>query len=105
MQRLERFNTSIVGHLSYLNINSMRNNVEMIPETIANFDIFLISESKIDSTLSYTQFKINKYKLFRCDHNKFGVGLMLYLNKKITCKYLNSHPIILNAEIICIEFH
>ena len=40
MQRLEYFNTLIVGHL---NINSIRNKFEMIAETITNFDIFLIS--------------------------------------------------------------
>ena len=33
------------------------------------------------------------------------VGLMLYLNETISCKFLNNHPIVPNAEIICIEFH
>ena len=37
MQRLEHFNTLIVGHL---NINSIRSKFEMIAETIPNFDIF-----------------------------------------------------------------
>ena len=46
----------------------------MIAETIANFDIFLISESKIDSTFPNMQFKINVYKLFRRDRNRFGGG-------------------------------
>ena len=36
----------------------------MIAETITNFDVFLISESKIDSTFPNMQFKINKnYKM------------------------------------------
>ena len=30
---------------------------------------------------------------------------MLYLNDKISCKFLNNNPIVANAEIICIEFH
>ena len=77
----------------------------MIPETIANFDIFLISESKIDSTFVNIQFKIIKYELFRRDRNKFGAGLMFYLNKEMLCKYLNNHPKVPNAEITCIEFH
>ena len=72
MQRLEHFNTLIVGHL---NINSIRNKFEMIAETITNFDIFLILESKIDSTFSNMQFKINGYKLFRRDCNRFGGGI------------------------------
>ena len=69
MQHLEHFNTLIVGHL---NINSIKNKFEMIAETITNFDIFLISESKIDSTFPNIQFKINGYKLFRRDRNRFG---------------------------------
>ena len=32
-------------------------------------------------------------------------GLMLYSNEEIPCKFLNSHPIVVNAEIICTEFH
>ena len=34
-----------------------------------------------------------------------GGGLMLYLNEKIPCKFSNNHPIVPNAEIICIKFH
>ena len=30
---------------------------------------------------------------------------MLYLNKEILCKFLNSSPIVPNAEIISIKFH
>ena len=78
MQHFEHFNTSIAGHL---NINSIRNKFEIIVETITNFDIFLISESKIDSTFPNMQFKINGYKLFRLDRNKLGKGLILYLNR------------------------
>ena len=60
-QRPEYFNSLTVGHLK---INSIRNKFEMIAETITNFDVFLISESKIDSTFPNMQFKINKnYKM------------------------------------------
>ena len=60
-QRPEYFNSLTVGHLK---INSIRNKSEMIAETITNFDVFLISESKIDSTFPNMQFKINKnYKM------------------------------------------
>ena len=77
----------------------------MIAETITYFDIFLMSESKIDSTLSNMQFKINRYRLFRRDGNRCGGGLILDLNEEIPCKFLNNHLIVSNAEIICIEFH
>ena len=69
MQRLEDFNTLNVG---YLNINSIRNKSEMIAETITNFHIFLISESKIDSTFPNMHFQINGYKKFRRDRNRFS---------------------------------
>ena len=100
MQRLEHFNTLIVGHL---NINSIRSKFEMIAETITNFDIFLISVSKIDSTFPNMQFKINGYKLFKGGGGWGGgvEGLILYLNEKIPCKLLNNHPILPNAEIVC----
>ena len=49
------------------------------------------------------QFKINVYKFFRRDCNRFGGGLMLYLNEEISCKFLNNHPIVPNAEIIWIS--
>ena len=102
MQRLEHFNTLIVGHL---NINSIRNKFEMIGEIITNFDIFSTSGSKIDSTFADMQFKINEYKLLRHDRNRFCAGLMLYLIEGIPCTFLNIHPIVPNAETICIEFH
>ena len=67
MQRCEHFNTLIVCPL---NIKSINNKFEMTAETITNFDIFLISESKMDSAFLNMQFIINGYKLFRC--NSFG---------------------------------
>ena len=30
---------------------------------------------------------------------------MSYLNEEIPCKFLDSHPIVLNVDVICIEFH
>ena len=51
------------------------------------------------------QFKINEYKLLRHDRNRFGAGLVLYLIEEIPCTFLNIHPIVPNAETICIEFH
>ena len=102
MQRLEHFHTLIVGHL---NINSIINKFEIITEIIKNFDIFLISESKIDSTFPNMQFRINSYKLVRRDRNRFSKGLMLYLNEEISCKFLNNHSVVPNTQIICIEFH
>ena len=46
----------------------------MITETITNFDIFLILESKIDATFPIMLFKINRCKLLRRDRNRFDGG-------------------------------
>ena len=67
--------------------------------------MFLISESKIDSTFPNMQFKINGYNLFRSDRSRFGGGLILYLNEEMSCRFLNNHPVVPNVEIICIKFH
>ena len=50
-------------------------------DIISNFSIFLISESKLDSSFPNSQFKINGYKIFRRDRNRYGGGLLLYVNE------------------------
>ena len=42
----------------------------MIAEIIKDFDIFLISESKLDSTFPNAQVKITGFKIFRYDQNR-----------------------------------
>ena len=49
--------------------------------------------------------KINRCKLLRHDCNRFGGGLMPYLDQEIPCNFSNNHHIVLHTEIICIEFH
>ena len=55
------------------------------------FDIFLISETKIDNSFPNSQFSINGYGMFRRDRNCFGGGLCLYVKESIASKQLNSH--------------
>ena len=94
--QIEHFNTLIVGHL---NINSVRKKFDILKIiTFKNFDIFLILESKMNSAFPNMRFKINEYKLFRRDCNRFGRGLMLY--EEIPCKFLNNHPIVPNEFVL-----
>ena len=102
LQRKENYKNLIIGHL---NINSVRNKFEMIAEIIKDFDIFLISKSKLDSTFPNAQFKITGFKIFRYDRNRFGGGLLLYVNDKIPSKFLDKHFISSNIELIAVEFH
>ena len=102
LQRNENYKNLIIGHL---NINSVRNKFEMIAEIIRDFDILLISESKLDSTFPNAQFKITSFKIFRYDRSRFGAGLLLYLNDKVPFKFLNKHSISSDIELIAVEFH
>ena len=56
-----------------LNINLFRNKYVFAEVIILVFDIFLVSESKLDNPFPTNLFKINSYKIFRYDQNDFGV--------------------------------
>ena len=101
-QRLDNANNTIIGHL---NINSFRNKFVFIEDIIKLFDVFLVSESKLDHTFPSNQFRINGYKIFRLDRNRFGGGLILYINENIPCKPLQEHIHLPNFEVIAIEFY
>ena len=59
----------------------MRKKFVLVENIIKAFDIFLISESKLDCTLLLNQFYIAGFKQFRRDRNQFGGDLMLYINE------------------------
>ena len=101
-QRLDNANNTIIGHL---NINSFRNKFVFIEDIIKLFDVFLVSESKLDHTFPSNQFRINGYKIFRLDRNRFGGGLILYINENIPCKPLQEHIHLPKFEVIAIEFY
>ena len=58
----------------------------MFAEFIESFNIFLISESKLDDTFPNYQFNINGFKIFRCDRNRYGGDLIYYVDEGIPCK-------------------
>ena len=62
----------ILGHL---NSNSLRNKFESIVDVIqGSFDILLLSETKIDESFPDKDFRLNNYKIFRKDRNRYGEG-------------------------------
>ena len=79
-QRVGNAKSIIVNHL---NINSIRNKFIFAERIVKVFDLFLISESKLDSTFPMNQLHIFGFKVFRPDHNLFGGGLILYINENI----------------------
>ena len=58
----------------------------------------------MDSFFPNSQFKINGYKIFRRDRNRYGGGLLLYINEKIPCKVLNQQTASSSREIIAMYF-
>ena len=88
-----------------MNVNSIRNKFSSLLTIIKNFDIFLISEAKLDSSFPNRQFGLPSYKLFRKDRNGFGGGLIFYVKDDIPCKPLNNHDSFSNSEILVLEIH
>ena len=76
-----------------------------IEDIIKLSDVFLVSESKLDHTFRSNQFGINSYKIFRLDRNRFGSGLILYINENVLGKPLQEHMHLSNFEVIAIEFY
>ena len=87
------------------NINSIKNKFILAESIVKTFDLFLISESKLDSTFPMNQFHIFGFKVFRRDRNRFGGGVILYINENIPCKPLSDHPSFSNLELLAIEIH
>ena len=83
---LDNESNTIIG---YLNINSLMNKFVFVEDIIKLFDMFLVSESKLDHTFPNNQFRINGYKIFRLDRNHFGGGLILHISENIQCKPLS----------------
>ena len=61
-QRVDNAKSIAVGHL---NINSIRNKFTLAESIVKTFDLFLITESKLDSTFPMNQFHISGFKGFR----------------------------------------
>ena len=91
--------------ISHLNISSFRNKFVFAEEIIEIFDIFLLSKSKLDNAFPTNLFKINGYKIFRYDENRFGGGLLLYANERVPCRLLQEHPNFSNLEILVLEVY
>ena len=59
-QRLDNATKTLICHLSK---NPFRNKFFFVEDIIKLFDMFLVSESKLDHTFPSNQFRINDYKV------------------------------------------
>ena len=99
--RLGNASNTIIGHL---NISSLRNKFVFVKDKLKLFDVFLFSESNIDHTFPSSQFRINGYKNSRLNRNRFGGGLVLYLNENIQCKPLQDTYIFQVLKLLQVNF-
>ena len=74
----------------YLNIKSLRTKRQSLELLKRNhFDIYLVSETKVDSSFPGCEFTIPGYSLFCKDRNQHGEGLIFYVNQGIPCKTIH----------------
>ena len=77
--------------LGHLNVITLRNKFESLDELIKDtFDVFLVSESKLDSSFSDSQFPIPDYYIVSEDRNKNRRGILFYIIKNIPFKVIES---------------
>ena len=97
-------NRLIFGHL---NINSIRNKIEMLSNIIVGkLDILLLSETKIDDSFLTGQFHIPGFSTpYRSNRSNHGGGLLLYTRNDIPSKLLSKFIMPNNVECIFIEIN
>ena len=77
--------------IAQLNINSIRNKFTSLSNMIKdNIDIWLISETKIDSSFPTVQFHIDGYTIHRRDRNENGGALLLYVREDVSSTLLKT---------------
>ena len=69
------------------------------------FDVFFVSESKLDSSFPEAQSKIPGYRIFRQDRYKYGGGLMFYINQNIPCKKIETFQFTPSIEILTLNIN
>ena len=68
-------------------------------------DIFLLSESKLDSSFRNDQFLIPGYQIVRKDRDRNGRGFLLHINKDIIFKVIQNSSLPLTLEVLPIEIN
>ena len=69
------------------------------------FDIFILSESRLDSSFTDDQFSIAGYRIVRKDHDGNGGGLLLYIIEDIPFKIIHNSSLPPTLEVLPIEIN
>ena len=71
-----------------------------------NFDILIVTESKLDSSFPVNQFSMDGYyPPFRADRTGNGGGVIIYVRDDIPSILLKAHPSPTNFEGILLEIN
>ena len=91
--------------ISHLNINSVSNKFDQLKLIIKNkVDILVITETKLDSSFSYSQFIIDGFgQPYRLDRNKHGGAVMIFVSEDILSKLVSKHTLPDDIEGMFIE--
>ena len=98
---IQNVNQLIIG---LLNINFLRNKFEILEEVFKDKIETLVSEKKLDSSLTVWQFLVKGYNTpFKLDGNQTVVGLLLDVSHDLTCKLLSEFTSEKAAENIFVK--
>ena len=102
--RIGNANRIIIAHL---NINSIRNKIDMLSTIVSNkIDILCIAETKLDDTFPLSNFLISGFSPpYRLDRSSKGGGILVYVRSDIPSKELKSIPIPKCMECVCFEIN
>ena len=108
-QDLKQYRTKHFGKIIFatLNVNSLRYKFEEIKSLVSGkVDVFVINETKLDSSFPTEQFAIPGFGLpYRMDRDGNGGGTMIYVREDIPNKELTRHTFKDNIEGIFVELN
>ena len=105
----ERFQTNLqlVYLVDQININSIRDKIELLSEAVfRNIDILMVSETKTDMSFPTSQFIIQGFAApFRLDRAHTGGGILVYVRDDIPSKLLNISYVPCDTKCLAIEIN
>ena len=111
MLQNDRSKLYIIQHnplVVYLNINSLRNKVIDLGEILKalTLDYLVISETKLDESFPFAQFKLSGYEVrARRDRHKHAGGLVEFVRQGFICKRLKiMNLIVASVSVRSLQF-
>ena len=91
--------------ICHLNVQSLRNKLELVAVELSQFDILTVSETWLDQSISTPDIKLPNYQdPIRLDRNRQGGGVAMYFKQSIP--FLQRNDLIVNdVEAVWAEIH